>query len=532
MKNKKLLLSLTLITSLSIWFFSCSPVQAQEEETTLGNEEFHINIDKATIAKGYTVTAFDDKIKLSLVPGILNEDTDVDAILLREEMPTPWQLNKISETYQFEFKNKEAYDNHTPFYIQLSYEAENNNDLKKVFFFDRNFNGWRPLPTKDYPEDNFVRSLIHLPFARIAVFSYPNVLASGKASWYAYKGGDFAASPDFPKGSIIRVINTDNDKFVDVTINDWGPERDKFPDRVIDLDKLAFAKIASLGAGIINVKIEPQKIILDDDGRELGVETDVTKTEPTIQAKAAIAMDEDTGKIVWQKNATTTTPLASLTKIVAIKTFLDTRPSLNETIKYSDQDAEYNYEYCKPWESSKLNLTDGEELSLEDLIYASLVGSANNAVETIVRASGLPRDEFIQKMNETVAEWGATSTHFIEPTGLSPENVSSASDYAIILKEAMTNPIIQKTSTMNRYSFYTIDTKRKITVSNTNKIIQTNQFTFTGSKTGYLDEAGYCLATRVLYGGGNVIVVVMGAESRDQSFNETIDLIKYATLKL
>ena len=106
MKNKNLLISLTLIASLSIWFFSCSPVQAQEEET-LQNEEFHINIDKATIAKGYTVAAFKDKIKLSLVPGVLDEDTDVDALLLREEIPTPWQLRKISETYQFEFKNKE-----------------------------------------------------------------------------------------------------------------------------------------------------------------------------------------------------------------------------------------------------------------------------------------------------------------------------------------------------------------------------------------------------------------------------------------
>jgi hypothetical protein len=531
MKNKNLLLSLTLIASLSIWFFSCSPVQAQEE-ATLQNEEFHINIDKATIAKGYTVAAFKDKIKLSLVPGVLDEDTDVDALLLREEIPTPWQLRKISETYQFEFKNKDAYDNHTPFYIQLSYEEENDNDLKKVFFYDKNHNGWRPLPTRDYPEDNFVRSLIHLPFARIAVFSYPNVLANGKASWYAYKGGDFAASPDFPKGSIIRVINTDNDKFVDVTINDWGPERDKFPDRVIDLDKLAFAKIASLGAGIVNVKIEPISIVPDADGRELGVEKDVTKSAPTIEAKAAIAMDENTGKVVWQKNATSTLPLASLTKIVAIKTFLDTRPSLNLTVKYDKDDAEYNYEYCKPWESSKIKLEDGEELTLEDLIYASLVGSANNTIETIVRASGMPRDKFIQKMNESVIEWGASSTHFVEPTGLSPENVSSPADYAIILKEAMTNPIIQKTSTMNRYSFHTVNTERKITVYNTNKIIQTNKFTFTGSKTGYLDEAGYCLATRVLYGKGNVIVVLLGAETRDQSFNETIDLIKYATLKL
>lgn len=505
--------------------------KAEENETQLPNEEFHINLDKETIAKGYTVAAFADKIKLSLVPKILDQSTDVDMLLLNEALPTPWQLKKISPTYQFEFRNKAAYDNHKPFYIQISYD-ETNNDLKKVYFFDKNLNGWRPLPTKDYPQDKFVRSLIHLPYARLAVFSFPEVLTTGQATWYAYKGGNFAASPDFPAGSVLRVTNQDNKKYVDVTVNDWGPERDKFPKRVIDLDKVAFAKIASLGAGVINVNVDPLYIAPDADGKELGVDTEVASSDFMLTASSAIAIDEDSGKIIWGKNATSTSPLASLTKLVAVKVFLDTNPTLSDKIAYSKKDEEYNYKYCKPWESAKVKLDEGEELTYEDLVYSSLVGSANNTIETIVRASGLTRDAFIQKMNDSVIAWGASSTHFVEPTGLAPENVSSPADYALIMKEVMSNPIIQKSSTLNRYTFTTINTEEKHTISNTNKIIQTNKFNFTGSKTGYLDEAGYCLATRVLHNGKNIIAITFGAATRDVSFSETIKLIKYAILNI
>lgn len=505
---------------ITLFLFSFSFVQAAE------NEYYHINLDKETIAKGYTVAAFDDELKLSLVPGILGSSTAVEIVRLNEEIPDPWNLDRVSNIYQFEFKNKAAYDNHTPFYIQFSY-LEQTGNYKKVFFYDKNHNAWRPLPTRDFPQENFVRSLIHLPFARIAVFSYPDVMSSGRASWYAYKGGDFAASPDFPKGSKLRVYNRENGKFVDVTINDFGPERHLFPDRVIDLDKVAFSKISGLGAGIIDVDVEPLYVV-KENGRELGVPDAGVGVDPDITLKSAIIMEEKNGKELWAKDATSTLPLASLTKMVAMKVFLDTRPSLNREVAYTGKDAEYNYEYCKPWESAKLALKEGETVTIEDLVYASLVGSANNTIETLVRVSGLSRADFIKKMNETVHRWGASSTKFVEPTGLSPENVSSARDYAIITKEVLANPIIQKASTMDRYKFVTVNTHNNYSVRNTNKLLFTDLYNISGSKTGYLDEAGYCLMTRVQSPlGNNFIVVTLGADTRENSFVETERLIRY-----
>ncbi|MBI2459822.1 MAG: serine hydrolase [Parcubacteria group bacterium] len=501
-------------------------VYAAETEVQPANRFYFINLDQSTIAKGYTVSAFDQAIKLFLAPGRLSQPTGLDAVEINETVDSPWQLERISKVYQFEFRNKAAYDRTKPFYLELAYD-KSSDYYKQIFYYDKNYTAWRPLPTVDYPAKSFARASIHLPFARVAVFANPEALVRGQASWYAHKGGLFAASPDFPQGSKLRVYNLANNKFVDVIVNDFGPNRQLHPNRVIDLDKQAFKKLASLAAGMIKVRVEPLKIV-SKNNKILGLDQSGVKSELQISAKAAVVMDEQTGKILWQKNATSTLPLASLTKLVAMKVFLDTRPTLSRPVVYSVQDEEHNYEYVNKWESARLKLEDGDMVTVENLFYAALVGSANNAIETLARVSGSDRADFILKMNQTVAGWGASSTHFIEPTGLSPENVSSAFDYAIITKEVYTNPIIQKASVMPRYKFTTINTKKAHTINNTDKLLQANRLNITGSKTGYLDEAQYCLMARAKNNSGRqVIVVTMGAPNRQESFNQTEQLLKY-----
>lgn len=497
-------------------------------------EPYRINLDKETIAKGYTVAYPDSSLKLSLVPGILSEDTPVEIEELDEAFSYPWELTKISPVMQFEFKNKAAYDNHKPFYIQFNYEKEDAG-MKQVFFYDKTVSAWRSLPTWDNPEENFVRSLIHLPYARIAVFTSPNILTSGRASWYSYKKGLFAASPDFPSGSRLRVHAANSDKYVDVTINDFGPDRKIHPDRVLDLTKEAFARLAPTADGTTGIYVEPL-LITGALKNKLAQFDRGAPAEPDSGFRAAIVMNEDTGEILHSQNASSTFPLASLTKIVAIKVFLETHPDLSETVAYSVKDAEYNYLYCKPWESGKLALEDGETLTIKDLVYSSLVGSTNNTVETLVRVSGLTREEFIKRMNELVKSYGAKSTRFIEPTGLSPKNVSSAGDYAIIAGEVLSDPIIKDASVTGVYKFTTIKPDGKEishSIRNTNLLVREGKYEFTGSKTGYLNEALYCLMSRVkAENGDNLIVVTMGAKTRDESFRKTEDLIRYGLLAL
>ncbi|MFA5644237.1 MAG: RlpA-like double-psi beta-barrel domain-containing protein [Patescibacteria group bacterium] len=523
--------------SVFILLFSWQSVSAEErkEEDLISGKtknSFSIFLDKTTISKGYTVSAFSDYLKLSLVPGILSEDTNVFIEEIREEeMGLPWNLKKESSILQFEFLNKQAYDNHKPFYIQFSYDSSNSN-FKQVFFYDKNFNAWRPLPTWDFPEENFVRSLIHLPFARIAVFSYPEVLVEGEASWYKFKGGKFAASPDFPKGSLLRVYNTSNKKFVDVIVNDFGPDKSVFPNRILDLDYVAFKEIASSNDGLINVSIEPLNISVDNFNRQLNVDS-LVRNIPEIKSASAIVFREKDSSVVFGKEIDKTLPIASLTKIFSVFTFLkesNNRNRLEEIVKYDIKDEEYNLRYFKKWEIALINLKSGDQLSIKDVIYSALVRSANNMVETLVRVSGLDRDLFIEKTNNWAKENGANSFSIKEPTGLDKNNVASSLDLALLSAKVFSDPIISNASVTKEYRFVTRnDNSLKLRYNSSDLVLNNNykNFKIIGSKTGYLDEAGYCLITRAEIRGEKFIVVILNSSSRAGSFKETIDLLNY-----
>lgn len=435
----------------------------------------------------------------------------------------PWSLKRLSPIYDLAFLPSAAYNSEQYYIVQLSYD-EPNNDHKQIYYEEQG--SWKPLPSTDYPGELYVQAVITKPAARLAVFSHPGVLTVGQASWYSYKGGDFAASPDFPKNSIVRVINTANGKFVDVTINDWGPERDKFPNRAVDLDKLAFAKIASLGAGVIDVVLQPLYIAPDSQGQVLGVKESGLANEPKLTAWSSVIMD-GAGQLLLNKNGSQTTPLASLTKLVSIYVFLSLNPNLSDVVSYQYADEKISNEYCNPWESAKVSLQEGDQLLVKDLLYSALVGSANNAVESLVRSSGLPRKDFIAKMNSQVASWGAKQTHFVEPTGLSVDNVSTAQDYAIILKEVLRHDLLASASVTPEYTFSTLNTQKEHKLRNTNKLLA-SQPAIAGSKTGYLNEAGYCLATKVKKDDKEFYIVSLGAESRAVSFSEMSDLITYS----
>lgn len=438
----------------------------------------------------------------------------------------PWQWQAITPAFGYSLVSAGLYDPSRPLEVKIYYD-KNDNRQKNIFAYDVLSNSWQPLNTQDFPQGKYIQTSIKSLSGRLIVMANSEVLSVGGASWYKYKNGLFAASPDFAKGSILRVYNLSNNKFVDVTINDYGPDRKIHPDRVIDLDYEAFKKIASPSDGLIQVKIEPLKIA-GEEKLKLAVPSG---SVPTITASSAVVVLEKTGAVLWGKNATSTAPLASLTKLVALKVFLDTKPDLEKVVTYQYQDEKYNYQYCRPWESARLTVKEGETMTVKDLLYSAAVGSANNAIETLVRVSGIKRADFIKIMNETVKNWGASSTNFIEPTGLSSDNVSSPLDYAIITKEIFLSPLLKTLTTTARYTFKTINTKKIHTLTNTNQLLRENTYLIVGTKTGYLDEAGHCLMTRIAAPQGNLIIVNFGSQNKAANFSDNKQLILYG-LKL
>jgi len=449
-------------------------------------------------------------------PATLNISNDLTAANL------PWQKTAITPVYQYSLVSRGLHDPIYSFDLKIYYDGDNNNH-KQIYVQDSLSGNWSPLETVDSPEGKYVSAVTRSTEGRLIVLADEGVMTVGKASWYKYKNGLFAASPDFAKGSVLRVYNLDNNKSVDVTVNDYGPDRSIFPDRVIDLDYVAFSQLASPGAGVISVKVEPVKVVNSETVKA----TPQNTATPNVTASSSIIVWEKTGEMLWGKDEARVAPLASLTKLVAIKVFLDTKPDLNKVVTYKYQDEKYNYEYVKPWESARLTVKEGDTLTVGDLLYSALVGSANNAVESLVRVSGLSRTQFMAKMNANATAWGATNTYFVEPTGLSIENMSSPRDYAIITKEVLDNPIIKKVSTTLRYSFKTINTKKTHTLNNTNQLLRAGTYDISGSKTGFLNEAGHCLMTRVATAQGNLISINFGSTSKAASFRDNELLIKY-----
>lgn len=240
---------------------------------------------------------------------------------------------------------------------------------------------------------------------------------------------------------------------------------------------------------------------------------------PVISARSAIVVDAASGSVLYEKNADDVIPIASLTKVLTWVTFYDLRKNWDAPVALS--------EYNNRLTGAKLREDAGEHMTLSDLAKTALVGSANNATEALAETTGLTLDEFNTAMNAKANALGAETLFVTEPTGLSEFNVSSARDYWKLLRyarhfEDMTGPLTQ-----NIHEFVTLDNGRYHRIKGTNKFAGRDDLPLVMAKTGYTDEAGWCLGTVLNAGSGDVIVVVFGAENTSARFNETERLYNY-----
>jgi serine-type D-Ala-D-Ala endopeptidase (penicillin-binding protein 7) len=229
-----------------------------------------------------------------------------------------------------------------------------------------------------------------------------------------------------------------------------------------------------------------------------------------IDATSALVWDSNEQKIIFQQNAFTRVPIASISKLMTAMVAID--HGINWQAPATINPDEYG-------PGGNLMLQPGETVTMGDLFNASLVGSANNATKAYVRQLGLSTDEFAQAMNRKAVEIGLEQTSFEEPTGLNPHNISTAYEVARLAAYAFSQyPEITKATQQSEYTFTIAGSGRSHTIRNTNKLISVDQIPLTGSKTGYLDEAQYCLVVRGAGERKNIIAVVLGSPSEAAHF--------------
>ncbi len=487
----------------------------------------------SALRKGYTFSTFKNNFKIGIFPFVLREPTALAAKkYLHFDFPLPPNKKLISPLYEFNIINKKAYNNKRPLIIEIKYNAADAG-YKSAYYWNNLQKKWEKTKSDNLTGRHIIRFRFYLPYAKVAVFENRNVLTTGVASWYSYKGCDCAASPDYPKGTRLKVTNLQNGKSVIVLVNDYGPERDKFPNRIIDLDKVAFAKIANLRQGLCEVRVEPVKnspVTANDNSKQFLASALALKKPkhpikpPTfpLHSRAVIVINAKNGAVLFAKNPQERLPIASITKLMSIKVFLDTHPNFNKIVRYARSDDDV-LKYAPKWELAYLYVHPGETMRVKDLFYAALVGSANNAVYALARSTGLRRIDFVHLMNKEAQKLGMTRTTYVEPSGLSPRNQSTVSDLAKLGRVIFNNFKVLQASTAKKYVFRTLNTHHLHIIYNRNKILYSDLYVL-GTKTGFLDEAGHCLIVKVKDKENNqIIVVTLGDFSRnpDDYFTET-----------
>jgi serine-type D-Ala-D-Ala endopeptidase (penicillin-binding protein 7) len=241
---------------------------------------------------------------------------------------------------------------------------------------------------------------------------------------------------------------------------------------------------------------------------------------PDIRAEAAIIYNPVTHEVLWEENSNSSRSIASITKVMTAVVFLEHASNLGYEIEVQPADVRA---------ASTTYLRAYERATPDTLLHLLLIGSDNAAARVLARSSPFGSQGFIDRMNEKAKELGLEATHYADPSGLDAANVSSAYDMARLIAFAGNDERIASIMRKGEQSVTT--SRRTITVHSTNKLVREGSDVreqVKGGKTGFIRQAGYCLATLLqLPQGDPVAVVVLGARSNAGRFMETKHLLNW-----
>lgn len=224
-----------------------------------------------------------------------------------------------------------------------------------------------------------------------------------------------------------------------------------------------------------------------------------------LDSNAALVLDPVTSEVLFDKNSDVVLPIASITKLMTALVVVESGQDMDEVLTVTSDDIDR-----LKHTSSRLRV--GSRLTRANMLHIALMSSENRAASALGRHYPGGLNAFVAAMNAKAQALGMTHTHYVEPTGLSSQNVSSARDLAKLVKAAQRYPIIREYSTNREYE---VDPGgRSLQYRNSNRLIANPQWDIVLQKTGYISEAGRCLVMQARIGDRPIVMVFLDAKGR------------------
>jgi len=245
----------------------------------------------------------------------------------------------------------------------------------------------------------------------------------------------------------------------------------------------------------------------------------ITAFGEEVQARAAVVMDEATGRVLYAKNPELRLMPASTTKLMTALLAVE-RANLRDVVTVSRNAANVA--------PTRSGFREGDKVTIETLLYAALMKSANDAAVALAEAVAGSEDEFVQLMNRKAIALGAADTRFINPNGLPGRGQhTTAFDLAKIMRQAIRHPVL-KEILGTRTTELSTENGKTVWVKNTNKLLWTDE-ELLGGKTGFTQAARHCFVCAGERENNTLIVAVLGAPSRSELWKETEGLMAFGS---
>jgi D-alanyl-D-alanine endopeptidase (penicillin-binding protein 7) len=254
------------------------------------------------------------------------------------------------------------------------------------------------------------------------------------------------------------------------------------------------------GRRVAVIRSEPAK---PSFGQMIGLHESADSLE--LKSGVALVLDQDTNEVLFSKNSDAVLPIASLTKLMTAVVVTEAQQPLDELVTITDDDIDTE-------KGSRSRLRVGTQLRREDMLHLALMSSENRAANALGRNYPGGLAAFVAAMNHKARALGMNDTHYVEPTGLSSRNQSSARDLATLVKAAHEVPLIRQLSTSPEYMVEVGN--RNVQFRTTNGLVKSPEWEIGLQKTGYISEAGRCLVMQAKLAGRQLIMVFLDSAGK------------------